>query len=200
MKERISFLDLQWLNEPNDKIIKEKSLLISTDPKTDLWNQTYSGHTQNNAPICYFENEEDMSVTVKVEFRHFKQFDQCGLVVYITPDCWFKLCVEYMDDVASKVSTVVTQNGFSDQSSMNISSQIHSMYFRLHHRDFTFLAQNSFNGIHYKDMRLFHLDPLGQRLKIGVFAASPKNSSFDAKFSEFIKEDCLWQSYQEENV
>ena len=198
MKKRISFLDLQWLNEPKDKIIKEKSALISTDPHTDLWNQTYTHEIHHNAPILYFENEENMTLSVKVEFKHLKRYDQCGLVVYITPECWFKLCVEYVDDVVSKLTTVVTQNGFSDQSSMNISSQIHSMYFRLHHRNFTFLAQNSFNGIHYKDMRLFHLDPLGQRLKIGVFAASPLSSSYDAKFTDLIKESCKWQPYQGE--
>lgn len=198
MKKRISFLDLHWLNEPHDKLVKEKSVLISTDPHTDLWNQTYIHETRSNAPILYFENEEEFTLSVKVEFKHLKKYDQCGLVVYITKDCWFKLCVEYVDDVAAKVTTVVTQNGFSDQSSMNISSQIHCMYFRLHHRNFTFLAQNSFNGIHYKDMRLFHLDPLGQRLKIGVYAASPLASSFDAKFTDLIKEGCIWQPYRGE--
>lgn len=198
MTERISFSDLHWLNEPKDKIVKEKSVLLSTDPHTDLWNQTYTGRTIHNAPMLVFACEDDMTLTVKVDFKFMKEFDQCGLVVYITEGCWFKLCVESMDAVASKVMTVVTQNGYSDQSSMNIGSQIHSMYFRIHHRNFTFLAQNSFNGIHYKDMRLFHLDPLGQRLKFGVYAASPMNSSFDAKFSELTKESCLWQPYQGE--
>lgn len=198
MEQRISFLECRWLNEPNDKIVKEKSMIVSTNPHTGLWNQTYYNTVHNSAPILYFENEEDMTLTVRVDFKHKKKYDQSGMVVYITPDCWFKLCVEYIDDVASKVMTVVTQNGFSDQSSMNISSQIHFMYFRIHHRNFTFLAQNSFNGIHYKDMRLFHLDPLGQRLKMGVFAASPHNSSFDAKFSEFVKDECQWETYEGE--
>ena len=198
MEKRISFLDLQWINEPKDKIVKEKSVLISTDPKTNLWNQTYINETHHNAAMLVFEGEDEMTLTVKVDFHHLKKYDQCGLVVYITDGCWFKLCVEAMDAVASKVITVVTQNGYSDQSSMNIASQIHSMYFRIHHRNFTFLAQNSFNGVHYKDMRLFHLDPLGQRLKFGVFAASPLDSSFDAKFTEMTKESCLWQPYQGE--
>lgn len=198
MEQRISFLECRWLNEPELKLVKDKSAVICSEPHTGLWNQTYYNETHNNAPVLYFENEEDMTVTVRVDFKHKKLYDQCGMVVYITPDCWFKLCVEHIDDVASKVTTVVTQNGFSDQSSMNISSQIHFMYFRIHHRNFTFLAQNSFNGIHFKDMRLFHLDPLGQRLKIGVYAASPYQSSFDAKFTDLIKEDCLWQPYQGE--
>ena len=198
MEKRISFLDLHWLNEPKDKIVKEKSVLISSDPHTNLWNQTFTHETHHNAPMLVFDCEDEMTLTIKVDFHLAKKYDQCGLVVYITEGCWFKLCVEAMDDVASKVITVVTQNGYSDQSSMNIASQIHSMYFRIHHRNFTFLAQNSFNGIHYKDMRLFHLDPLGQRLKLGVFVASPLNSSFDAKFSEITKESCLWQPYQGE--
>ena len=55
MKKKISFLDLCWLNEPNDKIVKEKSVLISTDPYTDLWNQTYIVKSLNNLTIMYFE-------------------------------------------------------------------------------------------------------------------------------------------------
>lgn len=195
---RVDMRRCHWINEPQYYILNEHKLILETDPKTELWSRTYYNMIKLNAPILYYKSKMDGTVTVRCEFKFKTKYDQCGMVVYITEDCWFKVCMEYIDNTVSLLSTVVTMNGYSDWSSMNVSSDIHSMYFRLHRRGYDFKVENSFNGKHFKQMRVFHLDPLGQQLKIGVYACSPLESSFDAIFSEFNFEECTWKEYRGE--
>ncbi len=187
-----------WLNEPEYYVLTENKLILSTTPFTDLWSKTFYGMTCNNAPILYYNSIQDGTVSVKCTFKHKQRFDQSGLVVYITDDCWFKVCVEYKDISTSRISTVVTMNGYSDWSSMNISSDIESMVFRLHRRGYDFKVENSFDGKRFKQMRIFHLDPLGQQLKVGIYGASPLDSSFDVTFSDFNFDECRWEEYKGE--
>lgn len=196
--KKVDMQRCHWLNEPQYYILNENKLIVSTDPFTDLWSRTYYDLIKNNPPILYYHSKEDGTVTVRCEYKFKKKYDQCGLVVYITEDCWFKMCVEYIDNSVSLVSTVVTMNGYSDCSSMNISSDIHSMFFRLHRRGFDFKVENSFDGRHFKQMRIFHLDPLGQQLKVGIYACSPLESSFDAVFTHFTFDACRWDKYKGE--
>lgn len=191
--KKVELTRCHWLNEPKYSIVKDYELILETDPYTDLWSKTVNGVVSHNAPILYYPSVEDGTVTVRCQFKFNKLLDQCGLVVYITDDCWFKACVEYNNEIASHVSTVVTMNGYSDLSSTNISSEINQTYFRLHRRGFDFKIEYSFDGVHYKQMRIFHLDPLGQQLKIGLFACSPYDSSFDATFTDFTYDECQWK-------
>ena len=196
--QKINMEQCFWLNQPRYFILQQSKLILATEPFTNLWNQTYYHSSDHNAPILYYQPDQDGTVTVRCDFKYKQQGDQCGVAVYITEDCWFKVCVEYGDNKSSLLSSVVTMNGYSDWSSMNISSDIEGMYFRLHRREFDFKIENSFNGKHYKQMRIFHLDPLGQELKVGLYAASPLDSSFDVTFSEFTFDKCQWKIYQGE--
>ncbi len=196
--QKVDMRRCHWMNEPEYYILNENKLILATEPHTDLWCRTYYDTVRTNAPILYYHSTEDGTVTVRCEFKFKAPFDQCGLVVYITENCWFKMCVEYMDNASSRLSTIVTMNGYSDWSSMNISSDIESMYFRLHRRGFDFKVENSFDGQHFKQMRIFHLDPLGQPLRVGIYACSPLDSSFDATFTQFTFDVCRWQKYKGE--
>lgn len=194
--EKVDMRRCHWLNEPKYYILNEHKLIIETEPYTNLWGQTYTGEKWNNAPILYYNSVQDGTVSVRCEFKFKQRYDQCGLVVYITEDCWFKMCLEYKDEIVTRLSTTVTMNGYSDLSSMNISSEIESMVLRLHRRGFDFKVENAFDGKHFKQMRIFHLDPLGQQLKVGLFACSPRDSSFDATFTDFIFDTCRWENFK----
>lgn len=196
MKKEVDFTTFRWMNEPQYKIVKDHQAIISSDPFTDLWSKK-DKYIHDNASILYFENEEDFTVSFKVTYNYSQKYDQCGLVVYVTEDCWFKICMEFENDVASRLVSAVTFNGYTDWTNSGISSYIDFMYFRLNHRNFNFVAEYSFDGKNYKHLRGFHMDPLGQRLKVGVFVASLKDSSFDAKFEEFMIDEYLWEEYEE---
>lgn len=196
--QKIDMKECFWINEPKDYILKSHQLILATEPHTDLWSKTYYGKIENTAPILCFDYYTEESITVCCQYKFKKKYDQCGMVVYITDDCWFKICVGYRDNEFSRLSTVVTMNGYSDWSSMNIGSDISLMFFRLSKQGYDFKIENSFDGKHFKQMRVFHLDPLGKPLRVGLYACSPLDSSFDATFSHFIKEAGCWQKHKGE--
>ena len=88
------------------------------------------------------------------------------------------------------------------------------MWYRLSRRGPDFLIESSLNGKDFKQMRIFHLHCLGetsaeigrlnhpvpteQPVRFGLYACSPLNSSFEARFENFIFENCLWMAHNAE--
>ena len=66
---------------------------------TDLWACTYYGFQNDNAPVFQIETSEKyFSFVVKTEFESSCRFDQCGVVMYLDSDNWFKASIEYEDE------------------------------------------------------------------------------------------------------
>ena len=42
---------LEWIRKPKKYNISENKITIVTDPKTDLWQRTYYGFQNDNAPV-----------------------------------------------------------------------------------------------------------------------------------------------------
>ncbi|MEF9968543.1 MAG: DUF1349 domain-containing protein, partial [Longicatena sp.] len=76
-------------------------------------------------------------------------------------------------------------------STHSIGSAVETMWFRVSHFNENMLVENSFDGVHYKMMRMFHMKFRKDKFEVGMFAASPTNSSFDVQFKEMIVEDCI---------
>ncbi len=79
-----------WLNKPANYLITETSVAIETDPGTDFWQRSYYGFRNDNAPALLFSTSANFSLSAKVSFVYKKQFDQCGLIIYLDSDNWFK--------------------------------------------------------------------------------------------------------------
>jgi regulation of enolase protein 1 (concanavalin A-like superfamily) len=63
-----------------------------------------------------------------------------------------------------------------------------------------FLIEFSTDGLEFKQMRIFHLHCLGETtptlpVRFGLYACSPIVSSFEAVFSDFKLEECLWKAH-----
>ena len=73
--------NLIWTREPKRSEITDDKIVIYTDPSTDLWQRTYYGFQNDNAPVLQLKTEEKFfSFTVKTEFESKVLFDQCGVV------------------------------------------------------------------------------------------------------------------------
>ena len=74
---------LQWTREPKKHTINENQIRIITEPGTDLWQRTYYGFQNDNAPALQMETDETyFSFIVKTDFASKRRFDQCGIVMY----------------------------------------------------------------------------------------------------------------------
>lgn len=210
---KIDFTKAQWLNQPAISEVSETVVKIVTEPETDLWQRSYYGFQNDNAPMLLLENGTNFTFTTKVTFAYKGQFDQCGVAIYINSDNWFKASLEYEDIGLSRLGSVVTNLGYSDWATVDVQTYT-SMWYRLSRRGPDFLIESSLDGITFKQMRIFHLHLLGdtsaemgqldppapaeKTARFGLYACSPTDSSFEAVFSEFCLEECRWRAHSTE--
>lgn len=186
-----------WMNPPKRSVVEKNQLIIETEPGTDLWQRTYYGFQNNNAPAFLQEVEGDFTFTAKTEFEESSfLYDQCGLLLYIDSENWVKASVEYENEKFARLGSVVTNLGYSDWATTDISSEISEMWYRISRRGQDFYLENALNGEDWQQMRMFHLHKTAEKVSVGVYACSPLQSSFNAVFSLFGITPCVWQLYE----
>jgi regulation of enolase protein 1 (concanavalin A-like superfamily) len=187
----------QWFFEPKNHVIKKNRVEIMTDPKTDFWQRTYYGFRNDNAHVLYvITKEKYFSFTVKTEFNPLVLFDQCGIAIYQNSNNWVKACIEFHDDNTAWLGSVVTNHGYSDWATTEIGSAVKTMWYRISRRETDYCIENSFDGIHFKQMRIFHFFEGAGEINIGLLACSPGDSSFKAIFTEMNITECLWKEHK----
>lgn len=185
------------MNPPKRSVVEKNQLIIETEPGTDLWQRTYYGFQNNNAPAFLQEVEGDFTFTAKTEFEESSfLYDQCGLLLYIDSENWVKASVEYENEKFARLGSVVTNLGYSDWATTDISSEISEMWYRISRRGQDFYLENALNGEDWQQMRMFHLHKTAEKVSVGVYACSPLQSSFNAVFSLFGIIPCVWQLYE----
>ncbi len=187
----------KWMNQPKHFVVDKNRLIIETEPGTDLWQRTYYGFQNSNAPAFLQEVEDDFSFVVKTEFEESSfLYDQCGLLLFIDNENWVKASVEFENEQFSRLGSVATNLGFSDWATIDISSDISEMWYRISRRGQDFYIENAVDGKSWKQMRMFHLHKTAEKVSVGVYACSPLQSSFNGVFSEFGITPCQWQEYR----
>lgn len=188
----------QWLHQPDEIDCKSDRVTFTTNPKTDFWQRTYYGFQNDNGHIYAFETKNlEFSYSVLSRYLPKKIYDQGGIIVYLDSENWFKASIEFENATISRLGSVVTNIGFSDWATTDIPTQTEvGMYYRLSRRNKDFLVENSFDGTTFIQMRIFHLHKAMSRIKIGIYACSPSDSSFEVTFSDFKFGDCLWDKYE----
>ena len=206
----IDFNNGKWINHPNHFEISESVIKLTTDPNTDFWQRSYYGFRNDNAPALLVENDKNFTFTVKVSFKYKKRYDQCGVIIYIDSENWFKASIEYETEHFSRLGSVVTNRGYSDWATTNIQT-VNVMWYRLSRRGPDFLIESSSDGKEFRQMRIFHLYKLGETseemgklnppahpekpVEFGLYACSPLESSFTATFNNIKFEKCKWKAH-----
>ncbi|MPW29880.1 DUF1349 domain-containing protein [Agarivorans sp. B2Z047] len=199
----------QWINRPKQFVLDETQLVIETEANTDFWQRSFYGFRNDNAPALLIERADNFSLSVKVSFNYQAQFDQAGVIIYLNDENWFKASIEYETAHLSRLGSVVTNLGYSDWATTDIATPQH-IWYRLSRRGPDFLIEYAKDGVNYQQMRIFHLHQLGatsaeQRdppaaascsVKFGLYACSPLNSSFKAKFEQLSLGPCIWRAHK----
>ena len=175
----------KWINKPVSYEFVDDRLIIETEPGTDLWQRTHYGFRNDNAPGFLSEIRGDFTFQVKTQFDPGFMYDQCGILLYHNSDNWVKVSVEYENEAFARLGSVVTNLGYSDWATTDIPATVKEMWYRLSRRGQDFFVESSTDGIHFKQMRIFHLHVPLEIVRVGVYACSPLKSSFKAKFSGF---------------
>lgn len=190
---KFNIKDLKWIREPKSYFITENKIEIITEPHTDLWQRTYYNFRNDNAPVLQINTDEKyFSFIVKTEFESNHRFDQCGVVMYLDSENWFKCSIEYENEDFQHLGSVVTNNGYSDWATTAIDASIKSMWYRFSRREDDYCIESSVDGINYSQMRIFHMWKGNSNIQFGIYACSPENSSFKAIFTNMEITDCKW--------
>lgn len=186
-----------WIRQPEKFSVVRDGVSIVTEPHTDLWQRTYYGFCNDNAPVFQMRTgEKYFSFSVRTRFEPKRRFDQCGIAVYIDGENWLKASVEYENERFGRLGSVVTNGGYSDWATTDVPGVVREMYYRLSRRESDFLIECSENGRDWRQMRICRLVAADDEIPFGIYACSPEDSSFTAEFSEFALTDCKWNAHE----
>ena len=187
----------KWTREPKSYKINQYTIEIVTNPHTDLWQRTYYHFQNDNAPVFQIETEEKFfSFVVKTDFKEsHHRFDQCGIVMYLDSENWLKGSIEYENEKFQHLGSVVTNHGYSDWATTAIDASVKSMWYRLSRREDDYCIECSKDGKEFSQMRVCHLHEGKGKIKFGIYACSPEDSSFKAVFSNLQLLDCQWKAH-----
>ena len=187
----------EWTREPESYAVKDGKVEIITKPHTDLWQRTYYHFQNDNAPVFQMETEEKyFSFVVKTEFEDsHHRFDQCGIVMYLDSENWLKASIEYENDKFQHLGSVVTNHGYSDWATTEIDASVKSMWYRFSRREDDYCIECSADGVRFQQMRICHMHNGKGKIRFGIYACSPEDSSFHAAFSNLEFMECLWKAH-----
>jgi len=192
---KLNSAEFSWINRPEEFSLENGRITLFTNPETDFWQRTYYGFRNDNGHLFIKGIEGDFTFVLKTTFEPVSQYDQCGVILYQDSENWVKGSVEYENNDFARLGSVVTNLGFSDWASMDISAAVTSMWYRFSRKGQDFRLENSMDGLSYSQMRIFHLHKPVQVAQVGVYACSPMKSSFKAIFSDFELGKCLWPDH-----
>lgn len=188
--------ELLWTRKPQTVTVSQDMVEIVTEPHTDLWQRTYYGFQNDNAPLLQIETTEKyFSFTVRTQFNSKCRFDQCGIVVYLDSENWLKASIEYENECFQRLGSVVTNHGFSDWATTDISAGVKEMWYRLSRRESDYCVECSEDGTQFRQMRICHLWDGDGKITFGIYACSPEDSSFRAVFSHMEMTECQWKAH-----
>ena len=193
----MDFTKFSWTREPDSYRINKDSVEIITKPHTDLWQRTYYHFQNDNAPVLQMETEEKyFSFVVKTEFEDSHcRFDQCGVVMYLDSENWLKASIEYENQEYQHLGSVVTNHGYSDWATTVIDASVKSMWYRFSRRDDDYCIECSEDGEQFSQMRICHMHKGDGKIKFGIYACSPEESSFKAVFRNMKITECQWLAH-----
>lgn len=189
--------NFSWTREPERCTIGPERIEVVTRPRTDLWQRTYYHFQNDNAPVFQMETEEKFfSFVVRTEFQDScRRFDQCGIVMYLDSENWLKASVEFENEAFQHLGSVVTNHGWSDWATTAIDASVKTMWYRLSRREDDYCIECSPDGEMWRQMRVCHMHEGGGRIRFGIYACSPEDSSFKAVFSQLQLTDCQWKAH-----
>lgn len=173
-----------WHCEPKRWSLDDGKLGLHPDPSTDFWQRTHYGFQVDNGHFFYREVSGDFVMSTCVDFHPVHQYDQAGVMVRVSANCWLKSSVEFEPSHPSRLGAVVTNDGYSDWSTQNFPKEITALWLRVRREADDYIVESSLDGGSWDQLRIAHLHAgRGLAVACGVYACSPKAAGFACEFT-----------------
>ncbi|MBN1349077.1 DUF1349 domain-containing protein [candidate division KSB1 bacterium] len=180
---------LAWYCEPANWSIRHSNLIIKPDAKTDFWQKTHYGFSADNGHCLFAEMKGNFVLSTKLRFQPVNQYDQAGLMVRVSPDCWLKTSVEFEPDSPNMLGAVVTNYGYSDWSTQQYPDDCTDLLLRITRKANDYIVEfKKSEPEQWSQIRLAHLHAAGdpQPVKCGLYACCPIDAGYVVEF-EYLK-------------
>jgi uncharacterized protein len=180
---------LQWRNSPPGYALTAQGLKVITAAHTDYWQRTHYGFQVDNGHHLCLSLTGDFTLSTKVISTPKHQYDQAGLLVWFSPECWLKTAVEFEPDQPSRLGAVVTNYGWSDWSTQDLASDYGGAWFRIvrTRSDYAVYAATGDpepdRPKTWAQIRITHLHEAAGPIYAGLYACSPQEAGFEATFA-----------------
>jgi hypothetical protein len=162
--------------------VQNGHLLLTSETNTDFWQKTHYGFSADNGHFLQQKLTGNFQISTRISVNYLNQYDQAGLMVRISEDCWIKTAIEFEPEEENKLGAVVTRFGYSDWSTQNISKEVEDFKLRLTRQGSDYIVESSIGDNHsWEQLRMFHLEDQ-EEVSAGVYACSPKKGGFTAQF------------------
>ena len=132
---------LAWFSPPARWSLHDSRLIIYPEAQTDYWQRTHYGFSADNGHFLGLPLTGDFLLSTRVRSLPAHQYDQAGLMVRYSPDCWLKTSVEFEPDGPSRLGAVVTVAGYSDWSTQDFESFPEAVELRIRKRGEDFIVE-----------------------------------------------------------
>ncbi|HAC89673.1 MAG TPA: DUF1349 domain-containing protein [Planctomycetaceae bacterium] len=177
---------LHWQSEPSRWLLNpdRNVLQIWPDAQSDFWQRTHYGFQADNGHLLYLSTSDAFQIDTCVKLYPQHQYDQAGLMIWISSDCWIKTSVEFELEGFNHLGAVVTNHGYSDWSTQPIDHSILQIWFRLTLKGNDVTAESSLDGQQWQQLRVAPLlgHQHGTPIRCGLYACSPKAAGFCVDF------------------
>ena len=186
----------EWLNPPKTYDIHDTYIRLISQPQTDFWQKTNYGYQRNTGHAYLLPIEKNaFTFDVCVSFEGKELYDQAGLFLYFDEDNWAKASLENGLNGTLMLGSVITHSGYSDWAiAFEMKQSVSAIYYRLHKKENDFLIEYSLDGKQYNELRMFHLH-VERELRLGIYACSPMNSSFEAIMDHWHLQPLQWSEH-----
>ena len=173
---------LHWMNSPSGVELRDGWLKFAPGDKTDFWQKTSSGDSNDSGHFLYLELSGDFVAETKVTGEFQNQYDHAGLMLRGDSTHWIKADAEN-DPVGTPTLGVVVTRGTSDWSVSHPAPKDYLL--RLERRGDLIEVKTTADGHAWSLLRqtTFHFD---DPVKVGLFAACPVKAGFRVQF-DYLK-------------
>ena len=164
-------------------LLEGERLVLTADAGADMFRDPAGAQGAADAERFMAPVSGDFRLSAFVSPMFCSDFDSGVLIGYVDLDNWFKLCAELDPSGTTRVVSVVTRDGTSDDcDSWPIDAS--GTYLRISRLGRAFALHASTDGERWNMVRYFALgDPAPETVKIGFVAQSPSGEGTTATFS-----------------
>jgi len=172
--------EFDWLNEPANVRFDERGMHVVAKYRTDFWDCIRYNFRKDDGHFFFSYVLGEFCCTVNWEFGEISLYNQCGAMLRIDSDNWFKISILAEKEDEPRIATCLTANGYSDLATVALPKAVHHLWYRLKKRKGCYTAAYSSDGENFVELRKFYLEHDLDEIKVGAYICSPQKDDFGA--------------------